>query len=317
MTQLGRLRRLLCQIRGGTSALFSALNALPWDEDEGADSSDSDDDLMAARDSRGPGGGKLSRPKGKRLSALPSTTTHLTVSATRMQSSLNTIRPMSTQKEDDLVQVPPADQVKPPHTSHGLSFPFRANTIARRARTPGQKELSYQFAGMTTSEVREAERQSAEQGYFDNEESSSRRSSGETDEDDDGVPVNSPARHLMEHRISKEENMAGEEEAKEMNRVGHSPMTNSSGLAPPIPAADQRPSDDNAPAALREGSSEEEIIEDQMMVNPSEKKRLRREQLAERLQEVFGLEEREDVLDEMRCWLLRSVSKSPPSLDCV
>lgn len=308
MFYLNRLRRLLRQIRGGTSALFSALNALPWDEEDGGDSTDSDDDLRTTR-SQGPAGAKLTRPKGERLFPLPSIVPQLTISATRMQSSLNTIRPMAPQNEEDLVQVPPADQVKPPHTSHRLSFPFRANTIARRARTPGQKELSYQFAGMTTSEVREAERQSAEQGYFDGDGSDSRRSSGETDESDGGVPVDSPARHLMADRISKEENMAGEEEAKEMDRVGHSPMVNSTGLAPPIPELNQRPSDDNAPAALREGSSEDEVIEDQMMANPSEKKRLRREQLAERLQEVFGLEEREDVLDEMRCWLLRSVSE--------
>jgi sterol 3beta-glucosyltransferase len=162
---------------------------------------------------------------------------------------------------------------------------------------------------MTTSEVREAERRSSEQGYFDQDQSEERRSSVDTVESTGGVPADGPARKLMQERISKEENLAGEEEAKEMDRVSDLPTTQSTGLAPASSAEKQRPSDDNAPAALREGSGEDEVIEDQMMVNPSEKKRLRREQLAERLQEVFGLEEREDVLDEMRCWLLRSVSK--------
>ena len=66
---------------------------------------------------------------------------------------------------------------------------------------------------------------------------------------------------------------------------------------------------DNTSAALREESGENEIVEDQMMENPSEKKRLRRENLAEKLQSVFGLAEREEVVDEMRCWLLRSISE--------
>lgn len=304
------LRRLLRQVRVGTSALFSALNALPWDEEEGADSSDSDDDLRPTHDNRNAAGHKYTRPKGKRCKHVPDAGPHsLTLPATRMQSSLNTIRPMATHAEEDMVRVPPAGQVKAPHTSQELSFPFRANTIARRARTPGQKELAYQFAGMTTSEVREAERQSIEQGYFDQDQLSSRRSSGETEESTGGVPAEGPARELMQDRISKEEHMAGEEEAKEMDRVGDSPMSRSMGLAPAIPDDNQRPSDDNAPAALREGSGEDEVVEDQMMPNPSEKKRRRREQLAERLQDVFGLEEKEDVLDEMRCWLLRSVSE--------
>ena len=57
--------RLLHQVRVGTSALFSALNALPWDEDEGADSSDSDDDLRATRGEKGAATNRPTRPKGK------------------------------------------------------------------------------------------------------------------------------------------------------------------------------------------------------------------------------------------------------------
>lgn len=64
MTILRRLRHLLLQVRMGTSALISALNALPWDEEEGADSSDSEDELSAARGGRQAGTSKPTRPKG-------------------------------------------------------------------------------------------------------------------------------------------------------------------------------------------------------------------------------------------------------------
>jgi sterol 3beta-glucosyltransferase len=56
------------------------------------------------------------------------------------------------------------------------------------------------------------------------------------------------------------------------------------------------------------------LIEERMDINPTEKQRVRREKLAERLMEVFGLEKREEVLEEMRCWLLRSVSECTGSL---
>lgn len=215
---------------------------------------------------------------------------------------------MTRNAEDDLVEVPPASQVRPPHTSQGLAFPFRANTIARRARTPGQSELQYQFAHMTTSEIRDAEGHSSGQDYFNQDDIGTRRSSVETTESaDGGLPVGGPAREMMQEQISKEEALAGKEEEKEMAKALASPHSPRTQLGPVVD--EERPGEDNAPAALREASDEDELIEDQMIANPAEKKRVRREQLAERLQDVFGLEDREEVLDEMRCWLLRSVSE--------
>lgn len=225
-----------------------------------------------------------------------------------MQSSLHTIRPMATPIEEDMVEVPPAAQVRPPAE---MSFPFRANTIARRARSPGQSELQYQFAHMSMTEKQEAERRASLEGqdYFnrqDAEEPSSRRSSTETVSTDGGVSMGAPARQMMSDRMRKEEHLGEQEEAEEMVKASSSPETE---LAPIVESGRESPAEANVSAALREGSSDEELIEDRMLDNPAEKKRVRREQLAERLQEVFGLAEREDVLDEMRCWLLRSVSE--------
>lgn len=112
----------------------------------------------------------------------------------------------------------------------------------------------------------------------------------------------------MQDRIQREQSQGQEEEAKEIVRT--SPHANKSELGPELASGQGVSPEENVSAALREGSGEDELVEDRMLDNPSEKKRVRREQLAERLQEVFGLAEREDVLDEMRCWLLRSVSKS-------
>ena len=64
MPILTKFRRLLRQVRMGTSALVSALNALPWDEDEDADSSDSDDEPKGGR---GRAQQQPSRPKRKPL----------------------------------------------------------------------------------------------------------------------------------------------------------------------------------------------------------------------------------------------------------
>jgi sterol 3beta-glucosyltransferase len=108
----------------------------------------------------------------------------------------------------------------------------------------------------------------------------------------------------MSDRISKEENRGQQEEAEEISRAS---AGNDLETVSEVPTREART--DNTSAALREGSDEDEIVEDQMMENPSEKKRLRREKLAEKLQHVFGLAEREEVIDEMRCWLLRSISK--------
>lgn len=62
-----RLRRLLSQVRMGTSALVSALNALPWDEDEDANSSDSDNEPQSSRGRAQAAQQKPTRPKGKRI----------------------------------------------------------------------------------------------------------------------------------------------------------------------------------------------------------------------------------------------------------
>jgi len=160
-----------------------------------------------------------------------------------------------------------------------------------------------------------------------------RRGSGESTrsiESDGGLPAGQ-TRAAMVEQIAQEQNAAKHEEHAEIERVeNESPSTSlilgptlgGSGVQPqpqelgiaqdqshPVRSSGARSSEDNVAAALREGDGQEELIEDNMESNPQEKKRVRREKLAERLQEVFGLEEREEVLEEMRCWLLRSVSK--------
>jgi sterol 3beta-glucosyltransferase len=68
--------------------------------------------------------------------------------------------------------------------------------------------------------------------------------------------------------------------------------------------------DPQAAAALREAQEGSEIeVEDRMPMNAGERQRLRRERLGQKLRDVFGLQEMEEVMEEMRCWLLRSVSK--------
>jgi len=51
------------QIRMGASALVSALNAVPWEDDSGEDSDNSDDEAVA----RGPASGRPSRPQGEHV----------------------------------------------------------------------------------------------------------------------------------------------------------------------------------------------------------------------------------------------------------
>jgi sterol 3beta-glucosyltransferase len=119
------------------------------------------------------------------------------------------------------------------------------------------------------------------------------------------MSIGQPARELMSNRISKEEDQGQQEEAEEISKASRP----SADLATLAEMPSRESGVDNTSAALREESGENEIVEDQMMENPSEKKRLRREKLAEKLQDVFGLAEREEVVDEMRCWLLRSISE--------
>lgn len=194
---------------------------------------------------------------------------------------------MATQHEESIASQRQPNNVK------NLNFPFRANTVARRARSPGPSELQYQLAKSSLNEADQPTPSTpGDQDYFDHEELGHRRTSADSD-----ASIGQPARQLMQDRIGKEETIGEEEEAREMSRTAE--------LAPAL-GNEQ----DNTSAALREGSGSEEIMEDQMMENPSEKKRIRREKLAIKLQEVFGLAEREEVLEEMRCWLLRSISES-------
>jgi sterol 3beta-glucosyltransferase len=207
---------------------------------------------------------------------------------------------MATQAEEDMVEAHPSDGRAPAYPK-SLKFPFRANTVARKARSPGPTELQYQLAKTSLNDTDAA---TADSGYFpDQEDLGERRSSGQSE-----LSIGQPAREMMQDRIQKEEDIGVEEEAKEMSKVQRD-----------LPTVAEVPSrsaeDDNTSAALREGSGEDEVVEDRMMPNPSEKKRLRKEQLAEKLQEVFGLAEREEVIDEMRCWLLRSISKCCPLIE--
>lgn len=107
-----------------------------------------------------------------------------------------------------------------PHKRHhlfhrSLDFPFKENTIARRAQAPGPLELSYQL---------------------------------------------SP------------------------ERPGHKPLPLSGATTP----------------------AEEESPKTRMDHEVDLGERIRKGKLAQRLQEVFGLEEEEEVVEELACWLLRN-----------
>jgi sterol 3beta-glucosyltransferase len=207
---------------------------------------------------------------------------------------------MSTQVEEDMDNVQSSDAARSRANSKSLNFPFRANTVARKARSPAVTEIQYQLAKSSLGEAEAVPADTTEQGYFPTHKGDIRRSS-----EDSEASIGQPARELMDDRIEKEENKGQQEEAEEISRASR-PSANLADLAE-VPSREARA--DNTSAALREGSGEEELVEDQMMENPSEKKRLRREKLAEKLQDVFGLAEREEVIDEMRCWLLRSISE--------
>jgi sterol 3beta-glucosyltransferase len=127
-----------------------------------------------------------------------------------------------------------------------------------------------------------------------------------------GLPAGGQVKEMMQDRIAREESLGEEEESEEIIRAEQE-------QAGPAAAMDlerqisshveQSPSDHNTHAALREADGPEEIVEDNMPANAAERRRLRKELLGEKLKVVFGLDEREEVLEEMRCWLLRSVSK--------
>nr|XP_019049094.1 sterol 3-beta-glucosyltransferase [Kwoniella bestiolae CBS 10118]OCF28024.1 sterol 3-beta-glucosyltransferase [Kwoniella bestiolae CBS 10118] len=232
----------------------------------------------------------------------------------RLGSSLHTIRPMNQpqtiNENNDKVKPP-----QPPHSPHGihplqpLQFPFRDNTIARKARRPNETELAYQYAES------EARRQSLEvsDSNVSSESSSpfppdsaytSRRPS---DPSSETSSIDGTARELLHEQISHEEELGEAEEREEIYRAAEaSPVKAPLDLAPAISEHEQQ--ELNTDAALRQAETkQEEVVEESIQPNESERRRVRKEKLAERLMDVFGLEEREDVLEEMRCWLLRSV----------
>ena len=246
------------------------------------------------------------------------------ISASRMHSSLHTIRPMASPANEMTPAQPETESYFPQETSrkpghHSLQFPFRQNAIARKARSPGPSELEFQFQNRNENPANRSVLPAEEdipspvlEEGIDN-----RRISQESD-----GGIGGPVREIMEQRVAVEQGLAKEEEGQEIDRCEEEGATPSStappGLATPLnqrqnlgysQEEERAQSEENVAAALREGSDEEEIVEDRMQANPQEKKRVRREILAERLQEVFGLEHRETVLEEMRCWLLRSVSE--------
>ena len=215
---------------------------------------------------------------------------------------------MPTEEEEDVVEIPPiATHIIPGHAhAHPteLDFPFRQNTIARRARSPAPAELAYQFAAQ-----RRRQPSLLSPGITEQLEGAEKEASRPTSvESDDGLAIGSKARKAVEHQIEKEEVIGEEEEEEEMSRVVSEKSSESAPKPPASPVKDVT-GEVQAQAALREGEEEAEIVEDRMGSNPQENKRIKREKLSERLMEVFGLDEREEVLEEMRCWLLRSISE--------
>ncbi|WVQ62325.1 uncharacterized protein L199_000464 [Kwoniella botswanensis] len=204
---------------------------------------------------------------------------------------------------------------QPTHTPHGihplhpLHFPFRDNTIARRARRPNETELAYQYA--EAEAIRRSLEASASDVSSENSlplpQGSTNNSRRPSDPLSDTLDIDGNAREMLNEQISHEEELGEAEEREEIVRAAEtSPLNAPLELAPVISEHEQQ--EMNTDAALRQADSkEEQVIEESIQPNESERRRLRKEKLAERLMEVFGLEEREDVLEEMRCWLLRSV----------
>ena len=197
------------------------------------------------------------------------------------------------------------------YVHRSLNFPYRQNAVARKARSPGPTELAYQFAGRPAQTVPLEDIPPVVP-----EEPRKRRAS-----DDSTITVESEGglsaglgRDVVAQQVEKEGQLAEQEEGAEIIRADEEqtlPSHGSSSLGGAVSstASMETQQDENVGAALREGTPKDEVVEDLMAMNPQEKKRVRREMLAERLRDVFGLDEREEVLEEMRCWLLRSVSE--------
>ncbi|BEI92944.1 uncharacterized protein CcaverHIS019_0505720 [Cutaneotrichosporon cavernicola] len=136
-------------IRMGTSALISALSALPLEADESSISSDEEVETKSL---------PPHRPK-----------------ISRMHSSLLTLRPMAPATEGELYSTrsQPATSRSPPRDNHSplrsarsppdspesrhhkLTFPYKENVISRRARAPSITELKYQHAPASPELARE------------------------------------------------------------------------------------------------------------------------------------------------------------------
>jgi sterol 3beta-glucosyltransferase len=123
---------------------------------------------------------------------------------------------------------------------------------------------------------------------------------------------------MLNERVTAEESTAKAEEGAEIARITSSDEDERKRMEAQFQhmsvsgeeAADSDPAKSNTDAALKEAEYGQQVeVEDRMQQNQGEKQMLRREQLSQRLQEVFGLDEKEEVLEEMRCWLLRSVSE--------
>lgn len=126
-------------VRMGASALMSALNALPWeDEEDNGSSSDSSDDEGESRPQQSKTGATASRPK-----------------VSRMHSSLHTIRPDAIDTTAEPTSSSPTTPRRGHH--HALHFPFRENTIARKAQSPSVNELEYQLAFRRPNEEEQSE----------------------------------------------------------------------------------------------------------------------------------------------------------------
>ncbi|ODN84084.1 hypothetical protein, variant [Cryptococcus amylolentus CBS 6039] len=289
-------------IRMGASALVSALNALPWDDEDEEGDEEENDDLAPSVPGRGSASVMQETVRRPKLA--------------KLGSSLHTIRPLSN----------PATPLPTPyaHPSHSLHFPFRQNAIARKARRPGTTELDYQFAaspprsgherqGSIASEVSSDGEVPLPKGFKQSKRESSDSSVGSiTGEEAD----------MLNARITQEQGIADEEERVEMLETAREEGVSEIELGKAIStrgslqdlnaaaALSTRGSlqDLNTAAALREENHEgEDVIAESLETDESEKRLMRKERLAERLMEVFGLEEREEVLAEMKCWLLRCV----------
>ena len=228
-------------------------------------------------------------------------------SASRLHSSLHTIRPASTSTHldpNDPSRIP-AHATQEGQGNQSLYFPFRQNTIARRARSPGLTEMNYQFdEGQTAANGTQPRRDSGDVPLPRGFDPDTRRTS---EESDGGLPVGGDARKLVDERVRTEEAIGEEEENEEMLRAADEDDPPAIDLGAVL--GDDRPSDENTAAALREGDQEPQPKRP-MGERGADRKLARKEMLSDRLTTVFGLEEKEEVLEEMRCWLLRSISAS-------